>query len=80
MFICLIQFFGSDQYTARAKVEPDSASRKRSDRLSPHVFRGRYARVTVADTAKDFKQSPISTDSAYSVIRRIVRWETGGGE
>jgi hypothetical protein len=63
-----------------AWIKATGAAPRRSDRLSPRVFRGRHARVAVEDTTKDFKQSPISTDSAYSVIRRIVRWETGGGE
>jgi hypothetical protein len=44
----------------------------RGDRLSPKVFVGRIARVEVGDT--DAERSPIP----YSVVRRIVRWETGG--
>ena len=44
----------------------------RGDRLSPQVFTGRMARVEVGDT--DPKKSPVP----YSVVRRIVSWETGG--
>jgi hypothetical protein len=43
------------------------------------VFVRRYARVIVADTTKDFKQTRITVADAYSVIREIVRWENGGG-
>ena len=44
----------------------------RSDRLSSRVFTRRMARVEVGDT--DPKKSPVP----YSVVRRIVSWETGG--
>lgn len=40
----------------------------RADRLSPRVFVGHLARVEIADT-----DSP----APYSVVRRIVEWETG---
>jgi hypothetical protein len=50
----------------------------RKDRLSPRVFRGRNARVIVSNTTKDFRQSAVGEERAYSVIRRVVRWETGG--
>jgi hypothetical protein len=53
---------------------------KRKDRLSPRIYQRRYARVVVADTSKDFRQSAISAEQAYSVIREVVRWETGTGE
>ena len=43
----------------------------RGDRLSPAVFRHRMARVEIGDT--DPQKSPIP----YSVVRRIVEWETG---
>ena len=48
----------------------------RKDRLSPRIFTRRYARVSVGDTTQNFKQSPIA---AYSVVRQVVRWESGGG-
>jgi hypothetical protein len=49
---------------------------QRKDRLSPRVFERRYARVSVGDTTQNFKQAPIA---AYSVVRHVVRWESGGG-
>jgi len=51
----------------RAKGEPP----KRGDRLSRCVFTQRMARVEVGDT--DPEKSPVP----YSVVRRIVSWETG---
>ena len=52
----------------------------RLDRLSPHVFTKRYARVIVADTTKDYRQQTVNEVATYSVIRSVVRWETGGSE
>ncbi len=43
----------------------------RGDRLSPRVFVRRMAQVEIADT--DPKKSPIP----YSVVRKILSWETG---
>jgi hypothetical protein len=43
----------------------------RDDRLSPRIFTKRIARVEVGDT--DPQRSPVP----YSVVRRIVTWETG---
>jgi hypothetical protein len=40
----------------------------RKDRLSPRVFVGRFARVEVGDT---------DGPAPYSVVRRIIEWETG---
>jgi len=51
----------------RANGRPPS----RGDRLSPRVFTRRMARVEVGDT--DPEKSPVP----YSVVRRIVSWETG---
>jgi hypothetical protein len=51
---------------------------QRKDRLSARVFTGRYARVTVGDTTTNFKQTPIAENMAYSVVRQVVRWESGG--
>lgn len=53
---------------------------RRRDRLSPRVFQARYARVAVADTTRDFKQAVVTQDAAYSVVREVVRWESGAGE
>lgn len=43
----------------------------RHDRLSPRVFTTRMAQVEIGDT--DPKKSP----APYSVVRKIVEWETG---
>jgi hypothetical protein len=43
----------------------------RGDRLSPRVFTRRMARVEVGDT--DPEKSPVP----YSVVRRIMTWDTG---
>jgi hypothetical protein len=42
----------------------------RGDRLSPRVFVHRITRVEVGDTTK----GPVP----YSVVKKILRWETGG--
>lgn len=49
---------------------------QRKDRLSLRAFTHRYARVSVGDTSTNFKQTPIA---AYSVVRHVARWESGGG-
>jgi hypothetical protein len=43
----------------------------RGDRLSPNVFRHRMARVEIADT------DPNKSAAPYSVVRKIIEWETG---
>jgi len=53
---------------------------RRTDRISAKVFTHRYARILVENTAKNFKQSPVSDESGYSVVRSVVCWETGGRE
>jgi hypothetical protein len=52
---------------------------RRNDRLSPRIFTRRYAQVSVGDTAKNFKQTIIAKEKAYSVVRQIVRWDSGDG-
>jgi hypothetical protein len=52
----------------------------RSDRLSSAVFVKRYARVYVGDTVKDYRQKAVNVVSAYSVIRRVIEWQTRGSE
>ena len=52
-------------------VRANGSPPPRGDRLSPRVFRHRMARVEVDDT--DPKKSPIP----YSVVRKIIAWETG---
>jgi hypothetical protein len=53
---------------------------RRMDRMSSKIFTHRYARILVDNTAKNFKQAPVSGESGYSVVRSVVRWETGGRE
>ena len=55
----------------REWVQANGAAPVRGDRLSPRVFVGRMARVEVGDTDKS--KSPVP----YSVVRKIIRWETG---
>ncbi len=43
----------------------------RGDRLSPRVFARRMARVEVGDT------DPNKSPAPYSVVRKILSWETG---
>jgi hypothetical protein len=58
----------------------NGGSPRRQDRVSPRVFVHRYAMVTVADTTKNFKQQVVTGALAYSVIRDVIRWETGDAE
>jgi hypothetical protein len=44
----------------------------RGDRLSPRVFVGRMTRVEIDDT------DPAKSAAPYSVVRKILSWETGG--
>ena len=55
----------------REWVRANGAPPVRGDRLSPRVFTRRIARVEVGDT--DGKKSPVP----YSVVKRILQWETG---
>jgi hypothetical protein len=48
----------------RANGQPPT----RQDRLSPKVFTGRIAHIEIGDT---------KGDAPYSVVRKIVSWETG---
>jgi hypothetical protein len=52
-----------------AWVEANDGPPSRGDRLSPCVFVRRIARVQVGDTEK----GPVP----YSVVKKILRWETG---
>jgi hypothetical protein len=54
-------------------VRANGGPPKRGDRLSPRVFTHRMARVEVGDT--DPEKSPVP----YSVVRKIIAWETGAG-
>lgn len=57
----------------KAWVRANGGPPTRGDRLSPRVFVRRMARVEVGDT--DSKKSP----APYSVVRKILAWETGTG-
>lgn len=50
----------------------------RSGRMAPTIFVRRFARIEVADVEKDFRQMAVACDQVYSVVRRILSWETGG--
>jgi hypothetical protein len=63
----------------QAWIAANGGPPQRKDRLSPRVFTRRHARVSVGDTTKNFKQAPIAESNVYSVVRHVVRWETGGG-
>lgn len=62
----------------QAWIQANGGSPLRKDRLSPKVFQCRFARVAVEDTTKDFKQGTVMQDGVYSVVRRVVRWESRG--
>ena len=61
-----------------AWVKANDGQPKRTDRLSPSVFVKRYAIVLVGDTTKNHKQIAITAEEGYSVVRDVLRWETGG--
>jgi hypothetical protein len=58
----------------REWVKANGGPPKRGDRLTRRVFTRRMARVEVGDT--DPEKSPVP----YSVVRRIVSWETSAGQ
>ena len=57
----------------REWVRANGAPPTRGDRLSARVFVRRMARIEVGET--DPTKSPVP----YSVVKRIIQWETGGG-
>jgi hypothetical protein len=61
----------------QAWVKANGGQPKRSDRVSPSVFEGRAAIVRVEDTTKTFRQEVVDSESAYSVVREVIAWETG---
>jgi hypothetical protein len=58
----------------RANGEPP----KRADRLSVSIFSGRSAIVRVDDTSKTHDCGRIESEQAYSVVRDVIEWQTGG--
>jgi hypothetical protein len=61
-----------------AWVKANGRPPKRQDRLSPRVFRRRFALVSVSDTTKTHRQIAVTPEAAYSVVRDVLRWDTGG--
>jgi hypothetical protein len=60
-----------------AWVEANNGQPKREDRVSPRVFAKRYAIVSVSDTTKNHRQITVTDEDSYSVVRDVLRWETG---
>lgn len=61
-----------------AWVKANGGQPKRADRLSPRPFERRYAGVSVGDTTKNHRQMTITVGEGYSVVRDVLRWDTGG--
>lgn len=64
------------QYLA-AWIDANGGQPNRRDRISPRIFLNRHARVLVEYTKLDHLQRPVASDKAYSVVRSVLRWETG---
>ena len=62
----------------QAWVKANAGPPRRNDRLSACVFERRHAIVRVDDTGKNYRQTAVSTEESYSVIRDVVEWQTGG--
>jgi hypothetical protein len=52
---------------------------RREDRISPRVFCNRLALVRVVNTSKTFNSAHVEPGVAYSVVRDVLEWRTGGG-
>ncbi|SPE18004.1 hypothetical protein SBA5_120080 [Candidatus Sulfotelmatomonas gaucii] len=63
-----------------AWVKANGGPPQRRDRMSPRIFARRYATVVVDDTTRDSRQELATKELAYSVIRDVARWDTGGRE
>lgn len=61
----------------QAWVRANAGLPQRKDRLSPRIFIGRHARIAVANTTCDFR-GVVSPQHEYTVVRDVVRWDTGG--
>lgn len=61
-----------------AWVKANGGPPQRRDRMSPLVFKKRYATILVADTTRDSRQELAVKELAYSVIRDVLNWDTGG--
>ena len=63
-----------------AWIRANGGPPQRGDRLSPKVFSGRVAIVRVEDTAKTHDRGTLDSECAYSVIRDVIEWQTGGAQ
>jgi hypothetical protein len=54
------------------------AAPTRKDRMSPAIFERRHAVVRVEDVKKNFRSFALGAEETYSVVREVIRWETGG--
>jgi hypothetical protein len=61
-----------------AWIAANGGTPKRQDRMSSRVFERRYATVVVSDTTRDSRQELTAKELAYSVIRDVESWDTGG--
>lgn len=60
-----------------AWCEANDGPPKRSDRMTPSVFVRRHATVIVEDVTKNHKGIALA-EPAYSKIKAVLSWETGG--
>lgn len=61
-----------------AWVRANGGPPKRGDRLAPKVFTHRLAIVRIQDTSKTHNRGNVDPECAYSVIREVLEWQTGG--
>ena len=61
-----------------AWVRANGGPPQRRHRMTPRVFERRFALIEVADTAKAHNSGSIDPSLRYSVVRSVIRWETGG--
>lgn len=64
----------------KAWVKANGGPPKRTDRMSPTIFRRRYARVSVVDVETDSDHVVMEENQRYSKIGEILNWETGALE
>ena len=60
-----------------AWYQANGRSPRPSDRFSRRAFEGRMATVLVGDVAASHAQSSRDPENNYSVVRSVVRWESG---
>lgn len=69
---------GRRSFYWKAWIAANGGLPKRGDRVSHHIFERRHCIVAVADTTKNFEQMTVKGEESYSVVRTVIRWETGG--